>query len=261
MTPQCADRIQHWKPLLASEEPSQEYLQLESQIPKATPFVPGASLKLRTFFHGVSKLRARIKNFLGLGEDVSIDRPKMVNTYLKAAAKLEEKVNGWCDLPSWLPHNVIEDSTSRFPRTPWTSGTQFRRTYFETWAGFFHWNKYVVAKICLHAALLDAIKSQLGDDQDLISFHTTVVHETVRFFLGTLAYAFGDVDELGCLRPLPTAVVSDGAVSEHRGVNIPATLQIHMPLSYLITLKYLAPGQREGMFVALQRMRAEFSVR
>jgi hypothetical protein len=33
--------------------------------------------------------------------------------------------------------------------------------------------------------------------------------------------------------------------------------QIQAPLSYLMTLRYLAPGQREAMVMTLQRIRAE----
>ncbi|KIW30676.1 hypothetical protein, variant 1 [Cladophialophora immunda] len=269
-----ADLFQHWRPLFASEEPSPEYLMLESQIPKATSAVPTASLRLRSFFHGVTKLRARIRNFLLMPQHASVDRFQTMDSYLRAAARLEDKISGWCDILDWLPRKVLVDTPHRYlPRTPWTSGTLFRLHCFESWEAFFHWNRYFVAKICLHAALLDAIASLgrnhprygNGDSTDgtdeLVITHTAVIHEIVKDFLGTLAYAFGDVDKNGRLRNTPTAVVGDGASTEQRGIDIPSTLQVQAPLSHLITLKYLGPGQREAMFLALQRIRAEFSVR
>jgi len=247
---------------------------LESQISKATDCVPNASLKLRTFFHGISKLRARIKNFLHIGQDSSLDRPQIVQTYFKAAARLEEKVAGWCDVPEWLPRPVrTEPPHPEHSRTPWTSGSLFRLHCFQSWTAFFHWNRYSVAKICLHAALLDALASlaahpstdSSGDESArlsaLISRHTVAIHNTVAEFIGTISYAFGDVDDEGLPRPAPTVVVADGASSECRGIDVPATFQIHPPLAFLINLKYLGPGQREAMFVALQRVRAEFCLR
>ncbi|EXJ61264.1 uncharacterized protein A1O5_11821 [Cladophialophora psammophila CBS 110553] len=269
-----ADLFQHWRPLFASEEPSPEYLMLESQIPKATHTVPTASLRLRNFFHGVSKLRARIKNFLLMPQNTSIDGFQTVDSYLRAAARLEDKISGWCDILDWLPRKVLVDTQQRhLHRTPWTSGTLFRLHCFESWEAFFHWNRYFVARICLHAALLDAIANLSGyrsgfnsgnstaNANELVISHTTIIHETVKDFLGTLAYAFGDVDKNGKMRSTSTAVVGDGASTEPRGIDFPSTLQVQAPLSYLISLKYLGHGQREAMFLALQRIRAEFSVR
>lgn len=263
-----ADLFQHWKPLFASEEPSQEYLKLEAQIPRAVE-VPTASLKLRSFFHGVSKLRARVKNFL-LCDDPSIDRSQAVGSYLKAAARLEAKIDGWCDIPSWLPRNIAANTSQRYvQRTPWAGGSLFTIHWFATWDAFFHWNRYRIAKICLHAALLDAL-SALSDQEsregafnvdNLIISHTAAIQETIKEFLGTLAWALGDVDYEGRLRPLPTAITNDGASPDHRGIDITSTMQVQAPLAYLVTLQYLAPGQREAMFLALQRIRAEFRVR
>ncbi|KAH0836291.1 hypothetical protein FOPE_04289 [Fonsecaea pedrosoi] len=268
-----ADLFQHWKPLFASEEPSPEYLMLESQLPKATSTIPTASLRLRSFFHGVSKLRARIKNFLLMPQNASVNKFQTVSSYLRAAARLEDKVSGWCDIFDWLPRKVLIDTPHRYlPRTPWTTGTLFRLHCFGSWEAFFHWNRYFVAKICLHAALLNAIGSlgsnhpryddgNLAEDiSELVTTHTKVIQETVGDFLGTLAFAFGDVDRNGLARNTPTAVVSDGASTEQRGIDIPSALQVQAPLSYLITLRCLGPGQREAMFLALQRVRAEFSV-
>jgi hypothetical protein len=266
-----ADLFQHWKPLFASEEPSQEYLMLESQLPRATT-VPEASLRLRTFFHGVTKLRARIRNFLSMQEDVSVDRSQVVESYLRAAARLEEKVNGWCDDPSWLPRKVLAESPPQrhVHRTAWNSGTLLRLHCFGSWHAFFHWNRFFVAKACLHAALLDALSTlsktpttRIGGRtiEDLIISNTAVLQETVRDFLGQMAYALGDVDNSGRPRSIPTGFVSGGAASEHRGIDVPSTLQVQAPLSYLISLKYLGPGQREAMFLALQRIRAEFCIR
>ena len=222
----------------------------------------------------MTKLRTRIKNFLRVGHDPSIDRLHTVKTYLKAAARLEEKVSGWCDIPSWLPQKVVLDTSQRPQhRTPWTSGTLFRLHYYQSWAGFFHWNRHFVAKICLHEALLNALAHISGTSSsssrdndfegmsDLVASHTAIIHETVGDFLGTLAYAFGDVDEDGHVRSIPTPVVSDGTATEHRGINVPATLQIQPPLAHLITSRYLGAGQREAMLLALQRVRAEFSLR
>ncbi|ETI28742.1 hypothetical protein G647_01193 [Cladophialophora carrionii CBS 160.54] len=261
----------HWKPLFASEEPSQEYLMLESQLSQATT-VPEASLRLRSFFHGVTKLRARIRNFLSMQDDASVDKAQVVESYLRAAARLKEKVNGWCTDPTWLPRKVLAEPPQRhLQRNPWTSGTLLRLHCFSSWHAFFHWNRFFVAKACLHAALLDAL-STLPKTQttrvsgrtidDLILSNTAVLQETVRDFIGQLAYALGDVDENGQSRPIPTGFVSGGgAASEHRGIDVPSTLQVQGPLSYLITLKYLGPGQREAMFLALQRIRAEFCIR
>jgi len=259
--------------MFASEEPSKEYLMLESQIPKSNPVEPNAAPTLRSFFHGVCKLRARIKNFLLLGPDQCLERSQVVDSYLRAATRLEDKVAGWCDIPSWLPKKAAGPAQHQPYRTPWSSGSPFRLYYFESWPGFFHWNRYFVARICLHAALLDALAHNTANPsagaaaeasttiQGLISLHTVAVQETVQDFLGTLAYAFGDVDERGRERPVPTPVVSGGAAPEHRGINIPATLQIQPSLAFLVTLRYLGPGQQEAMILALQRVRAEFTSR
>ena len=259
-----ADLFQHWKPLFASEEPSQEYLELESQIGRATSHVPEASLRLRSFYHGVSKLRSRIKNFLARKEEVSLERSQIVESYVRAATRLEDKVMGWCDNPSWFPRKIRAETPQRhLQKMPWTSGTLFRLYCFDSWTAFFHWNRYFVAKICLHAALIDALStlpSSKSTDELIIS-HTATLQETVREFIGQMAYAFGDVDESGQSRSMPTAFVGDGTFSESRGIDVPSTLQVQAPLSYLITLKYLGPGQRESMFLALQRIRAEFCIR
>lgn len=109
-----------------------------------------------------------------------------------------------------------------------------------------------------------ATVSENGEDLDiptLIQIHTAIIYEAVGDFLGLLAYAFGDVDGDGYIRAVPTPVISDGAAQEHRGIDIPATLQVQPPLTFLITFKYLAPGQREAMFLALQRIRAEFCLK
>jgi len=92
-----------------------------------------------------------------------------------------------------------------------------------------------------------------------ISLHTTLVHETIRDFLGTFDYAFGDVDEYGCARPVPTAATNITS-SKYRIVNGHTALQIQPPLSYLTTLKHLGLGQRDAMLLAQERIRAEFSV-
>ncbi len=265
---------QHWKPLFASEEPAQEYLILESQISKAVQALPEASVRLRSFFHGVSKLRARIKNFLSIGLDKSVDQENLVASYLIAAANLEGKVAGWCDISEWVPRCVIiESSQPTDHRTPWTSGTLFRLHCFGSWNSFFHWNRYFVAKICLHAALLDALarlevfpSAKVREYErvicsDLVALHTTALQETVQDFIGTLSYAFGDVDENGHSRPVPSPAVSEGNHQESRGINVPATMQVQPPLAFLTTLTYLGPGQREAMLLALQRVRAEFCLR
>ena len=273
---------QHWRPLFASEEPTQEYLALESQISKATQ-VPPASQKLHAFFHGTCKLRARIKNFLYVQQQPQrrdsssiISQQKIVGTYLHAATRLEDKMLGWCDIPEWKPRKVrLGNSPSRYQalfRNPWTVDSLYRLHCFVSWPGFFHWNRFFVAKTLLHGALLDALTmlspnttmSKHGEDLDvptLIQIHTAIIHETVGDFLGLMAYAFGDVDGDGNIRAVPTPFISDGAAQEHRGIDIPATLQIQPPLTYLITFKYLAPGQREALFLALQRIRAEFCVK
>lgn len=266
-----ADLFQHWKPLFASEEPSQEYLLLESQLGRATSRVSEASLRLRTFFHGVSKLRSRIKNFLLVKENASVARSDVIESYIKAAARLEEKVSGWCSDPSWFPHKVNVDAPQRSPhRSPWTSGTLFRKYYFRSWEAFFHWNRYFVAKICLHAALLDVLPTLLEGQlvhgtaktvDELVVSHTAVLQDTVRDFVGTLAYALGDVDDNGVQRAVSSPFLSSGVTTEHRGIDVPSTLQVQAPLAYLITLKYLGPGQLEAMFLALQRIQAEFRIR
>ena len=105
-----ADLFQHWKPLFEGEEPSQEYLVLESQIPEATSRMPEVSLRLRSFYQGVSKLRSSIKNFLHVKADASVASSNLVESYLKAAARLEEKVNAGAMTRagilahSWLTH-------------------------------------------------------------------------------------------------------------------------------------------------------------
>ena len=266
-----ADLFQHWKPLFASEEPSQEYLMLESQLPKATSRVSQASLTLRTFFHGVSKLRSRIKNFLSLKEDAAVEKARVIESYLKAAARLEERVSGWCTDLSWTPRKIPVGSPHRnIERTPWTSGTLFRLYCFGSWEAFFHWNRFFVSKICLHAAILDVLSTLRGSESafggahmpdDLYTSHTAVLQETVRDFIGTLAYALGDVDEEGRQRGISTGFIGNGMSTEQRGIDVPSTLQVQAPLSYLITLKHLGPGQREAMFLALQRIQGEFRIR
>jgi hypothetical protein len=263
LTMLSADQFQHWKPLLASEEPSQEYLMLEEQIPKATSGVPEASLRLRSFFHGVSKLRSRVKNFLSMREVDPSEKNLIVDSYLRAAARLEEKVSGWCNDPSWLPRKILaEPSQLHFQGSPWTSGSLYRLHCFDSWDAFFHWNRFFVAKICLHAALLDVLSTFSGSHAvyEMIRSHTATLQETVRDFIGSLAYAFGDVDRNGLSRPSPTAFVNGGAGSELRGIDVPSTLQVSAPLSYLVSLEYLDPGQREAMYLALQRIRGEFCV-
>ncbi|EXJ78938.1 hypothetical protein A1O3_08438 [Capronia epimyces CBS 606.96] len=266
----------HWKPLFASQEPKQEYLMLESQIPNAVCVVPPAATKVQAYFHAVCKLRARIKNFRLVAQNPSIDQVRMVASYLRAAARLEDKASGWCDIVSWLPRKVVIDPSHRpHAQTPWTRtwDSTFGLHWFDSWAGFYHWNRYFVANICLHAALLDALaaltETSVKDPRwniavavsDLISWHTAMVHNTVRDFLGTFAYAFGDVDGHGHVRTTPTPVVSDGTSQHQRGINVPATLQIYAPLTYLVTLECLEADQRESMVLALQRVGAEFSLR
>ena len=245
--------------------------------------MPPASQKLHAFFHGTCKLRARIKNFLYVQQQPQrrdsssiISQQKIVGTYLHAATRLEDKMLGWCDIPEWKPRKVrLGNSPSRYQalfRNPWTVDSLYRLHCFVSWPGFFHWNRFFVAKTLLHGALLDALTmlspnttmSKHGEDLDvptLIQIHTAIIHETVGDFLGLMAYAFGDVDGDGNIRAVPTPFISDGAAQEHRGIDIPATLQIQPPLTYLITFKYLAPGQREALFLALQRIRAEFCVK
>ncbi|KAJ9640143.1 hypothetical protein H2204_003368 [Knufia peltigerae] len=264
----------HWKPLFASEEPSPEYLMLEAQIPKAVPVVPKASSRLRNFFHGVSKLRARIKNFVSICQTRLLDRDTLVGSYIKAALKLEEKVASWCDMREWMPQPVVdEEIRPNLERGLWAAGSPFRLHWFRSWNGFFHWNRYFVSKICLHAALIDALAqldpSSLAetlshgnlDRNSIVQVQTAALQETVRDFLGTLGYAFGDVDAHGHSQARPSRAVSEGADQEVRGINVPATLQVQPPLAFLIRLEYLGSGQREAMYLALQRLRAEFCLR
>lgn len=231
--------------------------------------VPSASLKLRAFFHGVCKLRHRIKNFLLRRKSESIDVQGIVASYLKAAARLEEKVHGWCDIPQWMPKKVDLSTTPRSKyRSQWTSGNLYRLATFGSFPAFFHWNRYYVTKILLHAAVVDVLSDitpdLVFDDRDvsgLIWEHIETIHDTTRQFLGLLGYAFGDIDSMGRVRPTPTTYISDGVAPQHRGIDVPATLQIEPPLTFLVSLKDLGPGQREAIFLALQRIRAEFSLR
>ncbi|RVX73431.1 hypothetical protein B0A52_03073 [Exophiala mesophila] len=258
----------HWNPLFDSEEPAPEYLVLEAQTSKAM-FVPPAALRLRAFFHGVCKLRHRIKNFLLRHKSQAIDVHGVVGSYLKAAARLEEKVDGWCDIPPWMPVKVDLSTTPRSKyRTPWTSGNLYRLSSFGSFPAFFHWNRYFVTKILLHAAIVDVLSDitpdLVFDDRDVSSLiweHIETIHDTTREFLGLLGYAFGDVDSKGRVRPTPTPYISDGIAREHRGIDVIAVLQIEPPLTFLVSLKDLGPGQREAIFLALQRIRAEFSLR
>jgi hypothetical protein len=202
-----ADQFQHWKSLLAGQEPSEDYLFLESQIPKASDEVPAASMRMRGFFHGVTKLRARINNFLSMDGNQAVDRVSIVNSYLKAAARLQDKIEGWCDIPEWLPRKVLPNPDPRkSQRTDWTTGTLFRRHCYANFEGFFHWNRCLVAKACLHVALLDAISTLSVDDNvdKLMNAHITDFQEAVRDILGQMAYAFGDIDQEGRTRPIAT---------------------------------------------------------
>ncbi|KAL6242242.1 hypothetical protein RBB50_010790 [Rhinocladiella similis] len=247
---------------------------LEAQIPRAVQIVPNASSRLRSFFHGVSKLRARIKNFISLCRTRPLDRDTLVDAYVKAAMRLEEKVAGWCDMPEWMPqHGVDEKSLPGRRHGHWAANSPFRRHWFLSWNGFFHWNRYFVSKICLHAALIDALeqldKPSLDETRvyrnsnysTLVQSQTTALQETVLDFLGTLSYAFGDVDGCGHSQAQPSRAVSEGEDQNVRGINVPATLQVQPPLAFLVKLKHLGTGQREAMHLALQRLRAEFCLR
>jgi hypothetical protein len=255
-----ADQFQHWKSLFASEEPSEDFLFLESQIPKASEEVPAASMRMRGFFHGVTKLRARISNYMSMAESQPVDRIQVVNSYLKAAARLQDKIEGWCDIPEWLPRKVLPNASPRqSQRTDWTTGTLFRKHCYQNFDGFFHWNRYLVAKACLHAGVLDAISTLPVDStvDKLMVSHINDLQETVRDVLGQMAYAFGDIDEVGRTRPIATGYINNGASMKNRFADGAAMFQIQAPVTYLMTLRYLAPGQREAMVMVLQRLRAE----
>ena len=259
----------NWTPLFAGEEPTQEYLNLEANIPVAT--MPTAVSRLYQYYHGVCRLRARNKEVLEGGSHR--DDFRDLSGLYQAASNLDESMEDWCDLQSWMPKPfMLANGSPTRTQTPWTSRTTFRLWYFECWAGFFHWNKYIVARILLHSFLLDILAKVerlkrppngsvgSGDVLETTAHHTHIFHKSLQNYIGMFAYAFGDIDDNGVARSELTPAIGDGSFRSHRGVNVLGSLQIQPPMSFLITSHHLNDEEREAIYAALQRFRAEFQL-
>jgi len=90
---------------------------------------------------------------------------------------------------------------------------------------------------------------------------TAILQDTVDHFRGIIGYGFGDVNDQGQVRSLPTPVLSNGTSTDHRGIDIPPHFQLFPPITFLLSLRYITPTQHEALLKALNRLRAEFRLR
>ena len=221
-------------------------------------------MKLRAFFHGVTKLRHRIKNLIAIRQQEEGDSYNLVSLYLKAAKRLEEKLDGWCDDAGWQPLAVNAEAASSS-----TMDTIYALFTFYYWDAFFLWNRYFVAKITLHAGLLDSLRL-LPDEQlcfELSGYSTVAelkhhnqseLQATADKYLGIIAYAFGYVN--------PPTKNDDGDYEQPRGqnkrdMNVAGSLQVFQPLAFFTSLEYITYVQREAVVKALQLMIVAFRTR
>ena len=260
----------HWRSLFMSEEPSKQYLLLESRMEKASPVSSEPAKKLRAFFHGVTKLRARIKNFIDVHtKQRESDRFDIITSYLKVAERLERKMHGWCDILEWQPQKAEPDADSPVMDSAYASSTFF------AYNALFLWNRYLVAKVALHAGLLDALQLLPEQQQHqpydetpvrdlnvakLKRQHKDALQSTADRFIGILAYAFGDIG------PAVSPSESPRDHDHHRkhkarDINIIGALQVFHPLVFFAHLKYISEVQRHAVSKALERMAVEFRAR
>ena len=219
---------------------------------------------LRGFFVGVSKIRLRIKNLIATRQHRDYDYRAAIKDYLRAAKKLEDKMNRWCDDPGWQPQAVNEEAASSS-----TMDSIYALFTFYYWDAFFLWNRYLVAKITLHAGLLDALR--LLPDQQLCfesSGYSTVaelkqqnesaLRATLDSYFGIIAYAFGYVTP---------PIENDGADhvqrrgQSKRDMNVSGSLQVFQPLAFFTNLEYITYVQREAVMKALQLMIVAYRTR
>ena len=259
----------NWTPLFAGEEPTQEYLALEAEIPLST--MPTAVSRLYRYYHGVCRLQARAKEFLMNGSHR--DDLQAIGGFFQAACNLDESMRDWCDVRSWMPEQFIP-AEGGLPTigTTWTSRSPYRLWYFRCWAGFFHWNKYLVARILLHGCLLEIltrVEHFKALPNSIISWvdgpgtrarHNHLFHKALQDYIGMFAYAFGDIDDNGLSRCELTPAMCDGSLRARRGINVLGSLQIQPPMSFLITSHYIDEEERQAVGAALQRFRAEFQL-
>ncbi|KPI34419.1 uncharacterized protein AB675_3896 [Cyphellophora attinorum] len=251
-----------WHPLLACEEPSEQYRLLEAQIGKATLNIPDASARVSSFFRGVTKLRARIRNWLVSTSGRQSDDTLIVS-YLKAGERLERKVVDWCDEPGWRPLPVAEKETR--DDDTWLSRQPFCSIYFVDTEGFSQWNRYYAAKICLYAAIIDALvhhekrdscqkRCDLYNIQDMIHQHTLALHGIIWNYLGMMSYGFGDIDESGRSRWRSCNIAGGRNHPDASIIKEAAMMEAHPLLSYLSSLGRLAIRQKEAIDMVLNRL-------
>ena len=227
----------HWRSLFMSEEPSKKYLGLESRMEQASPVTFEPAKKLRAFFHGVTKLRARIKNFTGVyTKRRELERFEIINSYLKVAERLERKMQDWCDVLEWQPQEAIQGAES-----PVLDGAYASSTFYN-YNALFLWNRYLVAKVALHAGLLDALQllpehnssydegaTVYPNFVEVKKWHKEALQDTADRFIGAIAYAFGDID------PADSSPDHDGGQARIRRQKAPRHQYLRSPSSVSAT--------------------------
>ena len=217
----------NWTPLLNGRSPTQQYLDLEAQMFDNARWLPREVKCLHQYFHDVCRYRAQPGN-------------------TKLVYYLEEDLQRWCHSPLWAPKPYTKLGADHFRSASSTTEDAFSVWYFENWTGYFYWTKLHVARMLLHSSMLD--NPAMYD----------IFHKTMHNFIGTLAYAVGDIDELGRMRPDTTPATNNGRLKSNRGVNVLGALQIHAPLTYLATEPCLTVGERKLVLIALRRLESEF---
>lgn len=245
-----------------SEEPLKEYLLLESRMEKAPPVTFEPARKLRAFFHGVTKLRARIKNFIVIHtKRTDSERYEIINSYLEAAERLERKMQDWCDVLEWQPQKATPGAETSVIDSAYSSSTLYN--YNALLLG----NRYLVAKVALHAGLLDALQLLPEQDSshnagntvdpdfaDVRKHQKEALQDTADPFTGIIAYAFGDID-------LADSPASHSSSQKARDININGALQVFQPLVFFTHLRYITDMQRNAVVEALHRITVEFRIR
>ena len=245
-----------------SEEPSKEYLILESRMEKASPVTFEPARKLRAFFHGVTKLRARIKNFIFIHtKRTNSERYEVINSYLKAAERLERKMQDWCKGSEWQPQKVTPGAETSVIDSAYSSSTLYE------YNALLLWNRYLVAKVALHAGLLDALQLLPEQDTsrnagntvdpefaDVRKHHKGALQDTADRFIGIIAYAFGDID-------FADSPASPSSSRKAREININGALQLFQPLLFTSHLRYITNLQRNAIMEALHRITVAFRTR
>ena len=236
---------------------------LESRVSNVAPPFSDASVKLRTYFHGVTKLRARIKNCIDRFQSHEHVPTDTVEDYLRAADRLEGTLRGWCDVTALQPRTVNAEARYSVLNKAYTLFT------FDNWNAFFLWNRYLVAKTALHAGLLDVLRliseqqfrfraAGYATTAELLLQHKTSLEGTLDRFIGAIGYAFGDIDPL--VEDEQTRHVARKG-SDHRVMNIVGAFQVFQPLVFFTRLEYVTEVQHFLIVEALQMMSAEFRTR